>query len=623
MIANYCRSLFLAVMLSLAGFPVVTAQETRLISQDNTSANATTPELASRFPLPWTKARNELVSYSPASESSLQVAQSSLAQTLTTLNGFFTANASWRAFLEYDVLLRTSQQKFESESQIIVSSEILKRWDVAGESLNLSQLYLASRQLRERNALAQQKLRGETAQTRKNRLDSLAKAYALFANEPSSERQVELVKVLRECELVGQAPDLVREVRRICLFPNLVIKTPRSSLVANESKPIRETFSTSGTYNRMQMNGTGSMIGTQSIRLLPNANAVEWEITLSGTSQATSRGAIAEVSIQSTSTAPITAAKRVTLTGWGRWSYGQSVASAPTTIRYDSIVPNSRGIARQRTISEVQASKRSSELQAQQETERTLINRLDRSVESFTRQLDLSPLVQLRNTLIATTADLLTIEHQSSAEDCTIFMQCYDHSIPNFAQTVPPRDAIGGTVASIHESLISLLLQSKLMKSQLGITVKPAGEADKSNPDSPTGFVGTNVKLVFHPSSAIQATCTEEGFKTIIRLKSISDGDTVIENCRIELDWDLTLTRSGLNMRRKESIRILPIDFVSGRDRLGLRQVSTYRALERSLHDAIGREQVLDLPQALVGKLNSETAKVVTRLGWLQLASPL
>ncbi len=360
MIAKYCRSLFLAVMLSLASFPVVTAQETRLIRQDNTAANATTPELASRFPLSWTMARNELASYSPASESSLQVAQSSLAQTLTTLNGFFTANASWRAFLEYDTLLRTSQQKFESESQLIVSSEILKRWNVARESLNLSQLSLASRQLRERNALAQQKLNGETVETRKTRLDSLATAFALFTNEPTRERQVELVKVLRECELVGQAPDLVREVRSICLFPNLVIKSPRSILVANESQPISETFSTSGTYNRMQMNGTGSMTGTQSTRLLPNANAVEWEITLTGTSQSTSRGAIAEVSVQSTSSASVTAAKRVAMTGWGRWSYGQSVASAPTTIRYDSISPNSRGVARQRTISEVQSTKRSS-----------------------------------------------------------------------------------------------------------------------------------------------------------------------------------------------------------------------------------------------------------------------
>lgn len=623
MIAKYCRWLFLAVMLSLASFPVVTAQETRLISQDNTAANATTPELASRFPLPWSMARNELASYSPASESSLQVAQSSLAQTLTTLNGFFTANASWRAFLEYDALLRTSQQKFKSESQLIVSSEILKRWNVARESLNLSHLSLASRQLREWNALAQQELYGETVETRKTRLDSLAIAFALFTNEPTRERQVELVKVLRECELVGQAPDLVREVRSICLFPNLVIKSPRSSLVANDSQPISETFSTSGTYNRMQMNGTGSMTGTQSTRLFPNANAVEWEITLTGTSQSTSRGAIPEVSVQSTSSASVTAAKRVALTGWGRWSYGQSVASAPTTIRYDSISPNSRGIVRQRTIIEVQSTKRSSELQAQRETERSLRERLDSSVESFTRQLDMSPLVQLRNTLVATSADLLTIEHRSSSEDSTVSIRCYDHSILNFAQNAPPQIDTNGTVASIHESLISLLLQTKLMKSQLGITVKPAGDADKSNPDSPTGVVGTNVNLVFHPAAAIQATCTEEGFKTIIRLKSISDGDTRIENCRIELDWDLTLTQSGLNMRRKESMRILPIDFVSGSDRLSVRQVSAYRALERSLHDAIGREQLLDLPQALAGKLNPETAKVVTRLGWLQLASPL
>lgn len=619
MIAKYCRSLFLAVMLSITSSPVVTAQETRRISQDNATGTTTSQELASRFPSLWTTARNELVSYSPASESGLQAAQSSLAQTLTTLNGFFNANASWRTFLDYDALLRTSQQKFDSESQLIVSPEILKRWNVARESLNVSQLSLASRQLRDRNALAQQKLSGETAETRKSRLDSLAKAYALFINEPNPEYQVELVKVLRECELVGQAPDLVREVRGICLFPNLVIKTPRSSLVANESQPISETFSTSGTYNRMQMNGTGTMTGTQSTRLLPNANALEWEITLTGTSQATSRGAISEVSVQSTSSASVTAAKRVAMTGWGRWSYGQSVASAPTTIRYDSISPNSRGVARQRTISEVQSSKRSSELQAQQETERSLRERLDSSVESFTRQLDMSPLVQLRNTLVATSADLLAIEHRSSTEDSIVSIRCYDHSIPNFAQNVPPQIDTNGTVASIHESLISLLLQTKLMKSQLGITVKPAGEADKSNPDSPIGVVGTNVNLVFHPSAAIQATCTEEGFKTVIRLKSISDGDTVIENCRIELDWDLTLTQSGLNMRRKESIRILPIDFVSGSDRLSMRQVSAYRALERSLHDAIGREQLLDLPQALAGKLNSETAKAVTSLGWLQL----
>jgi hypothetical protein len=485
--------------------------------------------------------------------------------------------------------------------------------------MNLSQLSLASRQLRERNALALQKLSGETAETRKNRLDSLAQAFSMFVSEPTRGRQEELVKILRECELVGQATDLVREVRGICLFPNLVIKTPRSSLVANESQPISETFSTSGNYNRMQMNGSGTMTGTQNTRLLPSANAVEWEITLSGTSQATSRGSISEVSVQSTSTAAVTAAKRIALTGWGRWSYGQSVASAPTTIRYDSISPNSRGVARQRTISEVQSSKRSSELQAQQETERSLRERLDGSVEMFTRQIDMSPLVQLRNTLVATSADLLAIEHRSSTEDSTVSIRCYDHSFANFAPSTPPQVITSGTVASIHESLISLLLQSKLMKSQLGITFRPAGTAEDQNPDHPTGVVGSNVRLVFHPSPAIQATCTEEGFKTIIRLKSISDGDTVIENCRIELDWDLTLSRASLNMLRKESIRILPIDYVPGSDRLSMRQVSAYRALERSLQEAIGREQLLDLPGALGGKFNSESALVVTSLGWLQL----
>ncbi len=609
---------FSAIVLSCGG--LIVAQETVVDTKQGTILSTKGQSLSTRFPTQWSVATNDLQNASFGNESKDLDIQNRLYSALLSMSSFFNSNPSWRTFLDYDALLKSAQPNGSAELNAMVSPTLLRNWSVARDSLDVSQLTVANRFLREWSAVLHSRVTGETAQMRQARLASLDQLFQSFSIDPTRQSRIALNMILREMELHGQSLELVREIRNISLLPNLIIQKPITSLIANQTDPLSDSFSTSGFYNRMRMDGNGTLSGTQSTRLLPNPNAIEWEVTLNGTSRVTSRGAIPEVSVQSTAASSISAAKRIAFYGWGRWSYGQSVSSAPTTIRYDSISPNSRGAARQRTISEVQSSQRSSEIQAQQETEKSLRERLDRAVESFTRQLDMSPLMQLRDTLVQTSADFLTIQHRSSSEDGTISIRCYDHALPSFAESAPPLSDASRSVASIHESLLSLILQSKLMKSQLGVLIEPAKSDEGGKVAFPVGMVGSNVRLVFQPTSTIEAVCDDTGFKTIIRLKSISDGKSVLEDCRIEIDWDLQFVGAGLlRMVRKDSIKILPIDFESGNDRLGMRQVSAYRAVERSLVATMAPEQTLDLPSAFGAGANGAPLELRIGAGWLQL----
>jgi hypothetical protein len=584
------------------------------------SANApSSVGIADRFPSRWTTAAMEAQIFAPVTPSVIEAQKRDLLRTLSSLKSFMDANPEWRKFLEYDALIQSIKTSNGSDSIASTNPTILKNWGIAKDSMNLAPMSMASRQLKERNALAQQILRGETAEIRSLRLSRLREFILQFEHQPTVQLRTKILELLEELDSVGQAVELARETRNSLIMPNLIVRLPKSRIVSNETMPVTDRFATSGVYGRMPMHGTGTLTGTRTVRLLPNPNAIELEVTLRGTTRVSSRGSIPEVSVQSTSESSFFAAKRLVLWGWGRWSLGESVATAPTRIRYNAIDPSVRLLGRQRVINEVHASNRDSELQAQRELEESLRERLDQSVLRMTQEIDLSPLHQLRDRLLATEASFIAIDHRSSSKEGEIAIRCYDQAFRNPAETHPPQVNGAEALASIHESLLSLALESRRVRSQLGFKSQSDEQPDDARLDASIAILDDRVKVVFQPPPFIQATIQDDTIRTVFRLKSITDGETTFQDCRVEISWDVSVADGGLKMVRVEKIRVLPIHFDPKTDRLSVRHVTAFRALERSLEQMPIHEKTFELPCASQMNLDEHTSFVHADAGWLQV----
>jgi|GEM_PF-6934821 len=555
--------------------------------------------------------------YAAPSESSVDGERSRLKQSMTSLQAWIRSNPGWQKFLNYDAILQTLDASDKNAITILLTDRQVCNWLVARDSVNNPLVGKIHSQLREFRAINKQWKESESSSTRIDRLKRLEEKLKLIQNTPSTRLRSDVILVVEEMETFGQASTLCADIKKQWLRPNLIIRGPQTILLPSVPAAIDDSFPTSGVYNGLQTTGTCNVKGSQKVTLVQSSTALEFEVSLQGTSSASSQGSNSRVTVQSTAESRLYAAKRGAIFGWGRKSFGDSIASAPTTISYDSIVPRGGRVAQREIISEVRSSTRSSELQAQQETESSLRKQMDQAVEKASRAADLTPIYKLRDMLMTTDPQLLSIGWNTSSDHFEIGVKCYSRTSKQIAN-LPPRNFKSNywTIA-LHESLLSTTLNRLLLDSKLGMTYLPGDSTQSAKGVLVSTESGEKVEVVFHATTPVYATCMEDRIQTTMLVHSLSDGSTTFNDCRIEIDWQPSFQGQEIRLDRLERLKVLPIDFDPSKDRLNVRELSAFRVLERALNQTIASSQTIQLQVAQWLGNNGNQASLAIQDGWL------
>lgn len=555
--------------------------------------------------------------YNAPTESIVDQEQARLRQSFAALQAWIRLNPGWQKFLNYDAVLQAVNAPDKNSLALLLNERVVCNWLVARDSVNNPLVGKIHSQLREFKALYKQWKESESSTARIDRLKRLEDNLKLIQNTPATRLHSDVILIAEEMETFGQATTLCAEIKKQWLRPNLIIRVPQKMLLPSAPVAIDDSFPTSGVYNGLQTTGTCTVKGSQKVTLVQSNTALEFEVSLQGTSSASSQGSNSRVSVQSTAESRFFAAKRAAIFGWGRKSFGDSVASAPTTISYGSIVPRGGRVAQREIMSEVRSSTRNSELQAQQETESSLRKQIDQAVEKASRTADLTPIYKLRDMLMATDPQLLSVAWNTSSDHFEIGVKCYSGTAKQIAG-IPPRNFKSDywTIA-LHESLLSTTLNRLLLDSKLGMTYVPG-----DSPQSAKGVLvstdsGERVEVVFQATTPVYATCIGDRIQTTMLVHSISDGSTTFNDCRIEIDWQPSLQGQEIRLDRLERLKVLPIDFDPSKDRLKVREISAFRVLERALNQTIANSQTIQLQLAQWLGKNENQASMAIQDGWL------
>ena len=555
--------------------------------------------------------------YAAPTESTVDQERARLKQSMAALLAWIRLNPGWQKFLNYDGILFALNTADNNSLALLLTDRTVCNWLVARDSVNNPLVGKIHSQLREFQAIHKQWKEAETSSNRIDRLKRLEEKLKLIQNAPATRLRSDAILIVEEMETFGQASTLCAEIKKQWLRPNLIIRGPQKMLLPSAPTAIDDSFPTSGVYNGLQTTGTCTVKGSQKVTLVESSMALEFEVSLQGTSSASSQGSNSRVSVQSTAESQLYAAKRAAIFGWGRKSFGDSVASAPTTISYGSIVPRGGRVAQREIISEVRSSTRTSELQAQRETESSLRKQIDQAVEKASRAADLTPIHKLRDMLMATDPQLLNIGWNTSSDHFEIGVKCYSGTSKQIAGMPPRNFKSDHWTIALHESFLSTILNRLLLDSKLGMTYVPGDSTQNAKGVLVSTESGERVEVVFQANTPVYATCVEDRIQTTMLVHSLSDGSTTFNDCRIEIDWQPSFQGREIRLDRLERLKVLPIDFDPLKDRLKMRELSAFRVLERALNQTIANSQTIQLQVAQWLGNNENQASLEIQEGWL------
>ena len=531
----------------------------------------------------------------PPSPQSLEVEKSKLQSLLRSVEGFILSQPGWREYVKWN---ETQSIGIGVEQNDDVIRSIQRRWFHTSQATDNLQFFDVYQQLKRVVAVQQQLMHNETSASRTERLQELIKLVNEYRQSPSDGKRIEAVKKQNECETLGMTGELFRLLNRELVRPNLILRTPSSSLLTT-SRSISETFPTSGVYNGLRTSGNGVIQASVYPQLRDSSSATEIELVLTGSVSSSSVGDSQDVRVQSSANSNVTASKPIRITGWGNVSFGQTSVSCPTTIRYNSITPKVRPRFQNEVRQRVNANKRSSEIQAQTETEEWIRKRMNSLITQDAFKDLINKTIHLRDELFNLPETTTTIQPQSSAVSITQSITCDNASFPGAGDPPMLPELSGNQSVSIHESLISLWMSKRHRGKQVPIgdipnQLKSSASNAISSPIQTTDLSTDYAK--FRAEAPVVARISADGKATIgIYFDEISIDQQLLKNYRIEVDYAPIIKDRKAFLQPTSKSQAYPISFNSENGKLSSRQITTCNMIERRIDKEFNTD-LIELP---------------------------
>jgi hypothetical protein len=458
-------------------------------------------------------------------------------------------------------------------------------------------------------------------------LDKLATALEAHIAKPSSETALVIGEILRRLDDTRQAQELVESIESQFVHPNLFLKISGDVVGAGIADRVDDVTSLQDCILGTSISATAHTTGQTSVETVPNPNFGVFDALFLGTTISESVGYHHPVTIYSSSTTNLTAAKRLCISAEGLSSQ-PATANASTAICVNDIRSNKgrrfiekmawRKAGKQQGKAETIAS-RHAESRLSERIDSQAAESLDKANEAYVEKFQ-RPFTERK--LFPQSLCFSTTEH-------SLDVTALQASEGKLASPGNPPPVVEGADMSlrIHESMINNLAHDAIAgrtvheeKVQAAVTNLLGYLPDKMKGDDDS----QPFAITFAERQPISVTFADDGFKVVIRGVEYRKGHNKSQAMNITASYKVEKTAKGFKAVRQGDIEVFPPDFAPGGGRQLDAQREIMRTLLRKRFAKVFEPEFLGEGLELPGKWKAAgkmlPIEVVCRDGWLVLA---
>ncbi len=314
-----------------------------------------------------TKLESQLV---PASDTELAAARARLKKSLALLEPKLLAYAdrgkAWKTYLFWD---ETQQLLSDSAPPRDILRKLEARWSAAPLAWDLALIRDGGNEVQAVAVLLRRD--AETIQQTAAQFAAAKDALSKPLHAAELGAALPLLSALAELDLGAQ---LLLEVRNPDAVPMATVKMLPPYF--GDKTPVQQTFPVRGNYGGSYATGQGQVNGTRSTKLIPDPAAARFVVNFNGINTSQTTSSTQGVRVNSSATSQVNASKDFTFRPTGI-SSSPATASAATNLQYTGIGASGGRIRQAEARRQVQATRGSSQRNAQQAVERGARESLD------------------------------------------------------------------------------------------------------------------------------------------------------------------------------------------------------------------------------------------------------
>lgn len=451
---------------------------------------------------------------------------------------------------------------------------------------------------------------------RRSNLARLAALLTELPPDPDAKPSGEVADICRWLRLRAADLSLVAAVERRFVRPNLLLRLPAAALSEHWSRDLDESFPVNDVIAGTRVRGQGRLSGRLSTRFLPRIGQGALELSLEGQTQASTLGSNRGATVSSTGTTRLRGTKLVLIDVGGIHPLPAS-ADADTDISYNAVNTSNSRYGRQvrsRVYGSRGQAERESAWKASQYAASKLDEALDPRAATFNRELQQRILLPL-----ASRQALPEIRgFRSGASGLTIELLQRLPGQFGASQPPPPATDPAATQLLVHESFPSQLA-ARLVQNQTIAGDDLLRGWSTAEPSDGEQVAAQPWSLTFDASDPVAVEFRDGLVHVTLRLAGFHSDERDYAGMEISLQYRLRIQGGRVIMVRDGDLRIYPLGFVSGQQRLSGPQLVTRQVLKTRLETGIPDE--IDLGDWLgAGEAASaQFTGFATRDGWLSL----
>lgn len=522
----------------------------------------------------------------------------------------------WNEYLEVDQLkaavgdldaLRTRWESVEA---------LPERWRLAAAIWRSARLQQAAQSLDRLAGKARIFADTDFVSRRRTNLARLAKLLTELPRDQNATPSGEVADICRWLRLRDADLGLVEAVERRFVRPNLLVRIPSAALSDQWSRELDESFPVNDVIAGTRVRGQGRLSGRLSSRFLPRIGQGLLELSLEGQTRSSTVGSSRGATVSSTGTTQLRGTKLVVIDVGGMHPLPASV-DTDTDISYNAINTSNNRYGRQ-VRSRVYGSRGQAERESAWKASRYAASKLDDAIDpraaTFNREL------QQRILLPLASRQALPEIRDLRSDASGLMIDLLERLPGHFGASQPPPPATEAAAAQIliHDSFPSQLAARLVQGQSIAgddllrgwSTAEPVDDEQVAAQPWSLTFVASNPVAVEFRDGLVHITARLAGFRS---------DDRDYAGMEIAFRYRLRLQGGRVTMVRDGDMRIYPLGFVSGKQRLSGPQLVTRQVLKTRLEASVPDE--VDLGDCL-GAGEAASAQFTgfsTRDGWLTL----
>jgi len=462
------------------------------------------------------------------------------------------------------------------------------------------------------------------------RVDQLIEHLAQMGNDPNLDRRHLIGVATSWLERRGQAPRLVRGVRRHYGHPNLYVRTSEDLVGAGIAGPVDETEPLRDVILGTRIRGTGTTVGRTRVEFVPNERRAAIDVLLEGTNSSRTVGVNGPATIWNRGTTRLAGRKRILIDEEGLRSLDATSAAitrTKTTGLSTDFGPIIGCLADRIAWKKVGQMKGQGERIGSRHAEERIIARMNRQAQDMLAESNAAFWQKIRRPLVEQGQFPSLLRFRTTDEGLYVTArQAADYQLA--ATDDPPQlESNPDLAVRMHESTLNNFfagmlsgkkLEQEEVKQQIIDTFGELPEKLRDDEDKEPW------SITFADYQPIVVRFQDDGFSVDVHGKAYTSGDRSFQGMNVSAVYKLAEDKNGLKAVRQGDLSIFPPGYVPGSRPLSVREQTLRRIVQRRLGKLLAPEIVGEEPLKLPGKWEAAGPLMPVqwgaRKGWLTVA---